>query len=480
MTIPTSMTSSGLQPQQPSDLWAQIISIAASLSPGYTANLPGSLIDDITGTDTAALSLMDQMRVELINSVSPYAANQQLLISLGNIYGVQQGSATNTSVYVTFSGTVGYVIPIGFTVSDGNYQYSVQDGGVIGAAGTSSPLYCLATQSGSWAVPAGTVTSIASSVSTGYTVTCTNLTNGTPSSGAQTTESFRAEVLNAGKVISTGMQSMLRSQLGFVSGVQNNLISIAQQTPLWKVIVGGGDPYQIGWAIYTAMGPGINMLTGSVMAVSGITNANPGVVTTSLNHGFGANGAVLSSFNGSPIQINGATGISGINGVNLTITIISQTSFSIGINTTSSGTYTGNGVLTPNPRNQNVSLIDGLDVYQIPFVLPPQQNVSILLTWNYIGSNSISATSVTLQAAPALAGYINSIQVGQPINLFALQETFVSSISSMIPSNLIDRMVFSVYINGILTAPASGTGAISGDPESYFYTVSSNITITQG
>jgi hypothetical protein len=43
--------------------------------PDYTANLPGSLIEDISSTDVQALATIDQARVDAINSFSPYGAN---------------------------------------------------------------------------------------------------------------------------------------------------------------------------------------------------------------------------------------------------------------------------------------------------------------------------------------------------------------------------------------------------------------------
>ena len=85
-------------------------------------------------------------------------SNAFLLSLLGGVSGLTPGSVTNTSVYVTFSGPPGFVIVKGFTVSDGSFQYIVQDGGIIGASGVSLQLFCIAVQSGFWAVPAGTVT----------------------------------------------------------------------------------------------------------------------------------------------------------------------------------------------------------------------------------------------------------------------------------------------------------------------------------
>jgi len=473
-------TSSGLQPQTPASLNAQVIANATALAPGLTV-LPGGLIEDLSSTATGAVVVIDQARVDLVASLTPYSANPYLLNQLGQVYGVQQGVGSNTGVYVVFSGTgiIGYVVRAGFTVSDGTYQYTVQDAGIIGASGSTQPLSALATQSGSWAVPANTVTQLATSVpatilspASGTGLTVTNPLAGSPGAAAQTETDYRTQVLAAGLAASTGMFTLLKTALGNIQGVAYNLISVRQQTSGgWEIIVGGtGDPYQIGLAISQSM-QDISTLTGSVLVVSGITNANPGVVTTSLNHGYTT---------GQTVTITGALGISGINGVNLTATVLSPTTFSIGINTTTSGTYTGGGVATPNFRNVAVNIYDYPDTYTNDFVIPPSQTVSMVITWNTSSTGFISATSVASAVQPAIAQYVNTLPVGQPMNLFELQATFQAAVTGIIPLALLTRMVFAVSINGLGVAPETGTGIIAGDIESFFTTTTAAIVVNQG
>jgi Ubiquitin-activating enzyme E1 FCCH domain/Baseplate J-like protein len=469
-TIPIVMGPSGMVPAQPANVQSALLASVAATNPGYTANLPGTLIEDISSTDVAAILACDSALVDLVNSITPYGANQFLLNQLGQIYGVQQGQATNTSVYVVFSGSAGYVIPAGFVVSDGTYQYIVQDGGIVATSGTSAPLYCLASSSGSWAVPANTVTTIATSVPSGVTLTVSNPNPGTPSAGAQPISDFRTQVLIAGLAASTGMPRYLKTQLGNVAGVQNNLVSVVQSGTNWKVIVGGGgDPYQIAYAIYSGLFDTAN-LVGSVMSVTAASAASAAVITTSINHGF---------VTGATITIAGATGMTGINGT-WTATVLTPTTFSIPYNSTSAPSYTGGGVVTPNNRNQSITITDYPNTYTIPFVVPPLQTVSVSLTWNTIATASVSATAVASLGSAAIVSYINSISVGYPINVFEMQNVFQIAISSILQPQFLTRMVFAVYINGILTNPASGTGAIYGDPESYFSTNSTLVTIAQG
>ncbi len=470
MTIPIVMTQAGRDTQTPQALNTQLIDSVSALVPGYTATLPGSLIEDFSSTGTGAILICDQAVTELIASVTPFGANDFILNQQGQIYGVQPGTDTNTSVYEVFSGPAGYVISVGFTVSDGTYQYVVQDGGIIGTGGQSLPLYCVSTQPGTWAVPAGTVTQLVTSVPSSIALTVTNPLAGTPSTTTQTTDDYRGQVLQAGLVSAQGMPRMLKSLIQNIPGVQARLVSIIQGSNGWEVIVGGGDPYLIAGAIYQAMFD-VTRLVGSTMAVTGITQASPGVVTTSINHGFST---------GQVINIAGVVGMTEVNNVPLTITVLTETTFSIGVDTTSYTAWSSGGVVTPNYRNVSVSIKDYPDIYTVPFVIPPQQSVTITVTWNTTLTNGVSNASIQQMAIPALIGYVNSIPVGAPMNLFEIQDAFKQSIASLIPGEFLTRMVFAVYINGILVDPTSGTGIIAGDPESYFYAGTTSMTINQG
>jgi len=397
--MPT-LTTAGAIPTSPTALLNQEIAAATALSPGLTANLPGSLIEDLASTAAGAVVIQDQTFVDLVNSISPYTANAFILYQLGAVYGVQQGVGSNTSVYVVFSGLAGYVIPVGFTVSDGTHQYTVQDGGIIGSSGQSASLYCLATTAGSWAVPANTVTQLVTSVATGFTLTVTNPNAGLAGATAQSLQSYQAQVIQAGLATATGMPTLIKTQLGNVSGVQPRLVAVREvSTNQWEVICGGGDPYQVAGAIFNSI-PDISILVGS----------------------------------------------------------------------------------STTARNETVTIYDYPDSYTITYVNPPAQAVTIALTWNTNSLNYVSPTAVAQLGIPALAAYINSIYVGQPINLFELQTVFQTAIASIVPPQTLSRMVFTVSINGTVVPPASGTGLISGDPESYFTisATSANITITQG
>lgn len=469
------MTEDGLQPQSPSDLRAQLIARAVSYASDLTAILPASLIGDIVSTQVAGLVQIDSARVDTVNSLYPRGANAFLLNQLGQQAGVQLGTPTNTSVYVVFTGTVGFVVGRGFIVSDGAHQYVVQDGGIVQSGGSTSPLFCVATTAGPWAVPAGTVTGFVTPPPGSVTLTCTNPLDGLPAAGAESEASYRSRVLQAGLSSAQGMPTLLKTLVGNVFGVQPRLVSPRQVAGGWQIIIGGGDPYAVAYAIFQALFD-INDLTGSAISVTAVTKANPGVASTDLNHGL-----VSGQSN---VFVSGAAGggFTGVNGGPYTVVVIDEKTFSFGIDTSGySGSYVpDSGVVTPNPRNLSVSINDYPNTYPIPIVIPPAQSVSISLTWNTTSTNIVSATAVAQLGSQAISDYVNSIYVGQPINLFELQAVFQASISGLVEPALLSRMVFTVSINGVPTSPDAGTGLYEGDPESYFLMASSDVTVTQG
>lgn len=480
LDIPIVVTSAGAQPTPPATLQATLLTAVAALAPGYTANLPLSLIEDLSSTDVGSLVICDTARIETINSVTPYGANNFVLAQLGQIYlgpGSAPATPTNTSVTVKFTvlnasnstPAPGYTIPVGFTVSDGIYQYVVQDGGVTDSNGNAS-LFCLSPTTGTWSVAPNSVINVVTSVPTQWTMTCTNPLAGNSSTVAETAEQYRARVIQGGQAISQGMTTMLKTLVGLVPGVTQRLISVLQQSGGgWEVIVGGGDPYLVAGAIFDALFD-ISTLVGSSLNVTGITQANPGVVTLDKNHGY-ANGQVF--------QITGALGMLPINGINLTATVVDEKRLSVGINTSGYPAWTSGGVITPNFRNVSVNITDYPDVYTIDFVQPPAQTVSMTVQWNTTQANFVLGASVSQVVAPALANYINSIIVGQPINLLVAEETFTTAVSGILQPSQISVLTFTVLINGVVTAPQAGTRLVFGDPESYFSTSSGAILVSQ-
>lgn len=467
--LPTVITSAGLAVTPPATLRSNTVTYAQSVSPDITTDLPGTLIEDLASTTTGALVQIDQARVDAVNSITPYGCNDELLDDMGYIYGIDRGGASNTTAFVEFTGTPGFVINAGFTVTDGTYQYVVQTAVTLATDGTSGNVYVVATVAGAWAVSAGSITQIVTSVPTGYTLTVTNAATGTPGdSSGESDTSYRYRVIQSGAATCQSTSRFIKSSVGGVAGVSSRLISVYSGNGLYRVMVGGGDPYQVAGAIYTSIAD-LPLLTGSVNNITAISQAASGVVTTELTHGL----------TGGTVVISGAEGMTGANGT-WEIQVIDNNSFYINYNSSSASQYTGGGVLETNPRNEVINIIDYPDTYAIPFVIPLQQIVRIVLLWNTDAENTVSSDTVSTLGTAALVSYINGIYAGAPINLFQLQSTFSTAVSSAVPGANLTRMVFTVYIDGEEVAPDTGTGAIQGDAQSYLYITSSNINISRG
>ena len=128
----------------------------------------------------------------------------------------------------------------------------------------------------------------------------------------------------------------------------------------------------------------------------------------------------------------------------------------------------------------SVSIFQNPDTYTIKFVNPPQQVVTISATWNTNLPSFTAGASVNQLAAPALQSYINSISVGQPINLLEMNAVFQDAVASVLPSNNITKLQYVVTINGVAAAPPAGSSAIASDPESYFFCSATGVTVAQG
>lgn len=452
------------------DLRTLLVNEATALAPGLTTTLPGSLIEDLASTATGGLISADQMRVDVLNGVGPNSANLDLLRLQAQQYGIPaQKSEGLTTVPVIFSGTPNYLVPAGFIVSDGTYQYAINQSVLIPSSGTAIPVTATATQSGTWAVPVGTVNNTVTSFPNEISLTVTNLTTGVAAPGAETNYEFRARVWDAGMFTVTGYPGALRTALTSVDNVDTRQVSVVQNASNFTVMAGGGDTYQQALAIYNAGGD-FTRLVGSTLSVTGITNANPGVVTTDLTHGFS---------DGQVIQINGATGISGINGVNFSITVIDAHSFSIAHDTTTSGTWTGGGVVTPNLRNMEIQIIDWPDTYTINYVQPLQQRVAVTFSWATQSLDFLSNALILTLIQADIISYINGIYAGQPLNLEKLKYIFLQDVNSTVDMTLFTTLDVSVVVNGALVEPDAGTNIISGDKFSYWYIASDGVIVRE-
>lgn len=469
--LPLIMTPQGLQPTAPIDLRNRLISLVSASNPDYTANLPGSLIEDISSTDTYALVVSDSFLVDLVNSITPFGANAFLLSQLGQIYGVDKQPITNTSVFVVFTGPPGYVIAQGFTVGDGTYQYVCQNGGICGTDGQSLPMYAISPTPGAWPVLPGTVNQMITSVPSNINLSVINPVDGFPSTSGEPISVFRERVFTAGLAASTGMARYLKTLCGNIPGVQDRLIAVQQRGDKYVVLVGGGDPYQVANAIWQAdfYTPG---LAGAVISISGIQNTNPLLITTRDKHNL---------MTGDIETFSGIVGFPFINDQTFPVTVIDPYRITIPIDGTGWGVYQYGGTIEPNPINNLVTISDYPDKFVIPYVIPAQELVNIVLTWTTDSINYVSVTAMAQAAVPVIVDYINSLPCGTtPINLNVLTSLFLDAVKDILQGELIIDVDYDVSIDDVGVSVVPGTQVIYGDPNSYFYTENSRVQVIEG
>ena len=249
-------------------------------------------------------------------------------------------------------------------------------------------------------------------------------------------------------------------------GVAVQQTAVQTAGTLFKVIAGGSnpDPYYIAEAIYRAM-PNPCVLTGSVMAVQSVTNAANGVVTTLLNHGYAT---------GQVVTFSGAIGMPNLNLFNGPVTVTGEKTFQLGVNTTAWGTYSAGAIAAPNLRNNLITISDYPDAYEIPFVTPPSQQMTVIMEW--YGAGNITAEAVINQnAQTAIVNFVNNVPAGAALNLLTLQEQV--AIEPVLNLNQITAITWQVSINGVSTPPSGGLQIVEGDPESYFVTTPAQVTV---
>lgn len=89
----------------------------------------------------------------------------------------------------------------------------------------------------------------------------------------------------------------------------------------------------------------------------------------------------------------------------------------------------------------------------------------------------ISEDAVSSLATIPVVDYINTILIGDPINLLNLKDVFIKSVSEIISPKEISNILLIISINGYIKPPREGSELVYGSDYSYFITSSNAITI---
>jgi Baseplate J-like protein len=205
----------------------------------------------------------------------------------------------------------------------------------------------------------------------------------------------------------------------------------------------------------------------SQLPISGVSNANPCIVTTS-----GATG--LSPAQSETMTISGVLGTGGVNGIFLG-TYVSSNSFSIPVDTTSTGSYTGGGSVEGGDLGQIDNLLQGNSPVTPPVDVVPDNTTALTVSaiafpTTFTATVIVPAAYVTaykaavvVQLAALLASYniggnaetVPTFSVSWDDALEALGEAGIISVGQASYVKAVQSLSVS---DGVTTITTSGTG----------------------
>ena len=134
-------------------------------------------------------------------------------------------------------------------------------------------------------------------------------------------------------------------------------------------------------------------------------------------------------------------------------------------------------MVTPNLRNNVVTINDWPDNYLIPFVVPLQQRITITYQWGTESVNYLTDATVSSLVSANAISYVNGIFAGKPLNVNNLKDVFLQAVNTVLDMSLITTLNVVVTVNGIITPVDAGTSIISGAPFSYWYIASDGVIV---
>ena len=103
--------------------------------------------------------------------------------------------------------------------------------------------------------------------------------------------------------------------------------------------------------------------------------------------------------------------------------------------------------------------------------------MSIQLTWYTNFDSNIYNSLISTTIIPLITQYINNIRIGEPISKYRIENIFLNEVNSIFNQNLITRIDIVVFINNVAQSNLESSKIIQGDPQSYFETSDSDISI---
>ncbi len=209
-------TDNGLQLKDTGTILEQVQNVFTTAFPNLNTDPStpqGQIITYITQLFTQAQSDIAEFANAMVNG----GTGVWLDAYCKTYYGIIRKSASNGSVTALISGTVGTIIPVGFTAKSGDYEYTTISEYIIQSNGTCFA-ELIAKDSGKFSIDAGTLTTIVTQVAGVERIT--NPYESTSGTNTETDSQLRLRALNSLNYRTLSIFEGMLAQIEQLAGVE--------------------------------------------------------------------------------------------------------------------------------------------------------------------------------------------------------------------------------------------------------------------
>lgn len=222
--------------------------------------------------DTTALTTAMAECVAIANETSVYSATGQALDVAAARSGYYRKTATPTTVVATLTGNNGTTIPAGSKASDGKHEYVLLDTVTIPVSGSvMAQFQC--TEPGAIPCPAGTLTSIITTISGWDTIT--NANDGVVGVESETDNAFRDRI--TANYLNKRARSILGAIVDNIAALPDVISVVGYENPTANTEVHDGitmTPHSICVSVFGGSGPEIARVLGEQKTLGATTIGN--------------------------------------------------------------------------------------------------------------------------------------------------------------------------------------------------------------
>lgn len=229
-------------------------------------------VGQLVVNDTTALTTAMAECVAIANETSVYSATGQALDVAAARSGYYRKTATPTTVVATLTGNNGTTIPAGAKASDGEHEYVLLDTVTIPVSGSvMAQFQC--TEPGAIPCPAGTLTSIITTISGWDTIT--NANDGVVGVESETDNAFRDRI--TANYLNKRARSILGAIVDNIAALPDVISVVGYENPTANTEVHDGitmTPHSICVSVFGGSGPEIARVLGEQKTLGATTIGN--------------------------------------------------------------------------------------------------------------------------------------------------------------------------------------------------------------